>query len=405
MDDPISKRTSTMRSSEIREILKLTQQPDIISFAGGLPNPEAFPHQEIQKIVNKLLENNHSQVLQYGTTEGYPDLRNAIIDRMKRHNVELELENIVIVAGAQQGLAAIALVSLNPGDKVAVSYPTFVGALSVFNLVEADLVPITLDEKGMNIDELERKLIEYEKRGEPIKIVYTVPTFQNPTGVTMSLDRRKRLVELAKIYDFFLIEDNPYGELRYSGEPEELIISLDSPTKDSCLTVYLGTFSKTVSPGFRVGWVVANKNLIHQMVVVKQSLDLCTNVFSQAIIAEFLKQGLMDPHKDKIKELYKRKHDLMLDSMDKYFPLNLRWTKPDGGLFLWVTLPDGFDSKDLLKRAIEKKVAFVPGNSFASDGNIKNTMRLNFSNASDENIVEGIKRLGEVIKKELSENQ
>jgi 2-aminoadipate transaminase len=393
-----------MRASEIREILKLTQQPDIISFAGGLPNPEAFPHEDIQRIVNKLLTNNYAKVLQYGTTEGYPDLRNAIIERMKRHNVELSLDNIIIVAGAQQGLTAIALVSLNPGDKVAVSYPSFVGALSVFNLAEAEMVPIPIDEHGMKIDVLEEKLIEYRNKGEPIKIVYTVPTFQNPAGVTMPLDRRKRLVELTKLYDFYLVEDNPYGELRYSGEPEEYMISLDPPMQESCLTIYLGTFSKTVSPGFRVGWVVANKNLIQKMVIAKQSLDLCTNVFSQAIIAEFLKEGLMDPHKERIKELYKRKRDLMLDSIEKYFPPGVKWTKPDGGLFLWITLPDGHDSKELLKKAVDKKVAFVPGNSFATDGNIKNTMRLNFSNASDENIVEGIKRLGEVIKTELDIN-
>jgi 2-aminoadipate transaminase len=393
-----------MRASEIREILKLTQQPDIISFAGGLPNPEAFPHEDIQRIVNKLLTNNYAKVLQYGTTEGYPDLRNAIIERMKRHNVELSLDNIIIVAGAQQGLTAIALVSLNPGDKVAVSYPSFVGALSVFNLAEAEMVPIPIDEHGMKIDVLKEKLIEYRNKGEPIKIVYTVPTFQNPAGVTMPLDRRKRLVELTKLYDFYLVEDNPYGELRYSGEPEEYMISLDPPMQESCLTIYLGTFSKTVSPGFRVGWVVANKNLIQKMVIAKQSLDLCTNVFSQAIIAEFLKEGLMDPHKERIKELYKRKRDLMLDSIEKYFPPGVKWTKPDGGLFLWITLPDGHDSKELLKKAVDKKVAFVPGNSFATDGNIKNTMRLNFSNASDENIVEGIKRLGEVIKTELDIN-
>jgi 2-aminoadipate transaminase len=393
-----------MRASEIREILKLTQQPDIISFAGGLPNPEAFPHKDIQRIVNKLLDNNYAQVLQYGTTEGYSDLRNAIIERMKRHNVELSLENIIIVAGAQQGLTAIALVSLNPSDKVAVSYPSFVGALSVFNLAEAEMVPIPIDELGMKIDVLEEKLIEYKNKGEPIKIVYTVPTFQNPAGVTIPLDHRKRLVELAKVYDFYLIEDNPYGELRYSGEHEELMISLDPPKLESCLTIYLGTFSKTISPGFRVGWVVANKNLIQKMVIAKQSLDLCTNVFSQAIIAEFLKEGLMDPHKEKIKELYKRKRDLMLDSLERYFPPGVKWTKPDGGLFLWVSLPDGHNSKELLKKAVDKKVAFVPGNSFATDGNIKNTMRLNFSNASDENIVEGIKRLGEVIRTELEIN-
>jgi 2-aminoadipate transaminase len=401
MDDPSARRSASMRASEIREILKLTQQADIISFAGGLPNPEAFPHNELRKIADNLLKENYSEVLQYGTTEGYTGLRQAIIDRMERHNVKLSMDNIVIVAGAQQGLTALALVVLNPGDKVAVSYPTFVGALSVFNLVEAVPIPVKLDNQGMNVDDLEEKLEEHRKSGNPIKMVYTVPTFQNPTGVTMPVDRRKRLVELAREYDCFIIEDNPYGELRYSGEPVELILALDPPKDDYGYTIYLGTFSKTVSPGFRVGWIVGQKNLIQKVVVAKQSLDLCTNVFSQAIIADFLNQNLMDPHKENIKKLYKHKRDLMMDSMQKYLPEQVEWTQPEGGLFLWVTLPEGMDSRDLLKKAIEKKVAFVPGNSFSTDGNILNSMRLNFSNASDENIVEGIKRLGEVIKAEI----
>jgi 2-aminoadipate transaminase len=404
MDDPIAKRSSTMRASEIREILKLTQRPDIISFAGGLPNSDAFPHAEVRKIADNLLKDRYAEVLQYGTTEGYNDLREAIIKRMKRHNVEITLDNIIIVAGAQQGLTALALVTLNPGDNVAVSYPTFPGALSVFNLVEANLVPIPIDNNGMNIDELEKRLEEYQNKGNPIKVVYTVPTFQNPTGVTMSTSRRQRLVKLAVKYDTYVIEDNPYGELRYSGEPVPEIISLDVPKGDKGYTIYLGTFSKTISPGFRVGWIIGPQNLIQNIVVAKQSLDLCTNVFSQAIIAEFLNQNLMDGHKERIKEMYGRKRNIMLESMKKYLPSNVTWTEPDGGLFLWVTLPDNMDSKDLLKKAVAKKVAFVPGAAFATDGNIQNTMRLNFSNASDENIVEGIKRLGEVIKAEQNSN-
>jgi 2-aminoadipate transaminase len=405
MDDPSARRSASMRASEIREILKLTQQSDIISFAGGLPNPDAFPHVELRKIADNLLKDKYSEVLQYGTTEGHTGLREAIIKRMKRHNVDLTMDNLIIVAGAQQGLTALGLVVLNPGDKVAVSYPTFVGALSVFNLVEATPVPIKLDDHGMDIDDLEVKLKEHKNSGNPIKMVYTVPTFQNPTGVTMPLNRRKRLVELAREFDFFIIEDNPYGELRYSGEPVDIILSLDPPKEDSGYTIYLGTFSKTVSPGFRVGWIVGQKNLIQKIVVAKQSLDLCTNVFSQAIIAEFLNQNLMDIHKENIKKLYKRKRDLMMDSMEKYLPSEAKWTHPEGGLFLWVTLPPEMDTKDLLLKAVDKKVAFVPGKTFSTDGNIKNTMRLNFSNASDENIVEGIKRLGEVIKTELINNK
>jgi 2-aminoadipate transaminase len=401
MDDPVAKRSSSMRASEIREILKLTQRPDIISFAGGLPNPEAFPHNELREIADNLLKERYSEVLQYGTTEGLTDLRQAIISRMKRHDVDLTLDNIVIVAGAQQGLTALSLVILNPGDKVAVEYPTFVGALSVFNLVEAETVPVPIDEKGMKVDELEKILQEHWDTDDPIKMIYTVPTFQNPSGVTLSLERRKRLVELGKKYDCYIVEDNPYGELRYSGEPVDMIIAFDPPTKEISYTIYLGTFSKTISPGFRVGWIIGPKKLIHNIVIAKQSLDLCTNVFSQAIIAEFLNKNLMDGHKDKIRELYKHKRDIMIESLKKYLPPEVTWTQPEGGLFLWVTLPKGMDAKELLKKAIEHKVAFVPGNSFATDGNITNTMRLNFSNESDENIELGIKRLGDVIKAEL----
>ncbi len=401
MDDPIAKRSSALRASEIREILKLTQRPDIISFAGGLLNPKAFPHVELRKIADNLLKDKYSEVLQYGTTEGYPELREAIIARMRGHNVDVELDNIIIVAGAQQGLTALGLVVINPGDKVAVSYPTFVGALSVFNLVEAKIITIPLDEHGMNIDALEKKLIEHQNEGDPIKIVYTVPTFQNPTGVSMPLHRRIKLIELARKYDFYIIEDNPYGELRYSGEPIDMIIAHDLPKDNKGNTIYLGTFSKTISPGFRVGWVIGPRNLIQKIIVAKQSLDLCTNVFSQAIIAEFLNQNLMDVHKEHIKKLYKQKRDIMLDSMKRFLPSGITWTIPDGGLFLWVTCPNGMDTKELLKKAIDNKVAFVPGSAFSTTSDIKNTMRLNFSNESDDNIREGIKRLGEVISTEL----
>ncbi len=404
MDDPTARRTSSMRASEIREILKLTQRPDIISFAGGLPNPEAFPHNELRVITNDLLKTRYSEVLQYGTTEGLVCLREEIIKRMQRHRLDITLDNIVIVAGAQQGLTALSLVILNPGDKVAVSYPTFTGALSVFSLVEADTVPIPIDDNGMNMDILEKKLEEHLQNKNPIKLVYTVPTFQNPTGVTMSQPRRIKLVELARKYDFYIVEDNPYGELRYSGEPLELIISYDKPGETKGYTIYLGTFSKTISPGFRVGWIIGPQNLIQRIIVAKQSLDLCTNVFSQAIIAEFLKKKLMDPHKEQIRTMYKQKRDIMLETMKKHLPAGVNWTQPDGGLFIWVTLPKNINSKNLLEKAIDEKVAFVPGQTFSTDGNIKNTFRLNFSNASDDNIVKGIKRLAKVITTELEKS-
>jgi 2-aminoadipate transaminase len=401
MDDPIARRSSSMRSSEIREILKLTQKPEIISFAGGLPNPKAFPHTELRKISDKLLSEKYETVLQYGITEGYNELREAILDRMKRYKVDVTLDNIIITTAAQQGLAALGLVILNPGDKIAVSYTTFLGMLTVFSLMESVAVPLSMDENGLNIDELENRLEENKKKGTPIKIVYVVPNFQNPTGVTLSEQRRRRLVELAGEYNFFIIEDDPYGELRYSGDPIDMIISFDMPKGNEGNTIYIGTFSKTIGPGLRVGWAVGPENMIQKMVIAKQALDLCTDVFSQALIAEYLKQGLMDDHNERIRNLYRHKRDVMLENMDKYFPTEATWIRPDGGLYLWVTLPKGTDTKELLRKAVEKKVAFIPGHVFATDIKIQNTFRLNFSCESDENIVEGIKRLGEVIAAEL----
>jgi len=274
-----------MRSSEIRDILKLTQKPEIISFAGGLPNPKAFPHAELRKISDKLFSEKYETVLQYGITEGYNELREAILDRMKRYKVDVTLDNIIITTAAQQGLAALGLVILNPGDKIAVSYITFLGMLTVFSLMESVAVPLSMDENGLNIDELENRLEENKKKGTPIKIVYVVPNFQNPTGVTLSEQRRRRLVELAREYNFFIIEDDPYGELRYSGDPIDMIISYDIPKGNEGNTIYVGTFSKTIGPGLRVGWAVGPENMIRKMVIAKQALDLCTDVFSQALIA------------------------------------------------------------------------------------------------------------------------
>ena len=405
MDDPIARRSSSMRVSEIREILKLTQKPEIISFAGGLPNPETFPHTELRRIADKLLKEKYKTVLQYGITEGYSELREAILDRMKRYKVDVTLDNIIITTAAQQGLAALGLVILNPGDRIAVCYTTFLGVLTVFSLVESVAVPISLDESGMNIDELENRLEENMKENTPIKIVYIVPNFQNPTGVTLSGQQRRRLVELAREYNFFIIEDDPYGELRYSGDPIDMVISFDVPKGNEGNTIYIGTFSKTISPGLRVGWAVGPESLIRKMVIAKQALDLCTNVFSQAIIAEYLKQGLMDDHNERIRNLYRHKRDVMLENMEKYFPAEATWMRPDGGLYLWVTLPKGTDTKELLRKAVDKKVAFVPGHVFTTDVKIQNTMRLNFSCESNENIEEGIKRLGEVITTQLKKRE
>jgi 2-aminoadipate transaminase len=393
-----SKKAMEMKASEVRELLKLVETSDVISLAGGLPAPETFPVETIKQIAIQILEKHADKALQYGTTKGFTPLRLALARWMeKRYGIPMSKVEIMTVAGSQQALDLIGRVFINPGDIIVVEAPTYLAAIQAFKYYDPEFISIPLDDDGMRIDILEEKLEELRKNGKRVKIVYTVSTFQNPAGVTMSVKRRKRLVELASEYDFLIVEDGPYSELRYSGDPVPPIKHFDHEGR----VIYLGTFSKILAPGFRIGWVAAHPHLIRKMEIAKQSIDLCTNTFGQAIAWKYVEEGHLDRHIPKIVEFYKPRRDAMLEALEEYMPEGVKWTKPEGGMFVWVTLPEGIDSKLMLEKAVSKGVAYVPGEAFFVHRDVKNTMRLNFTYVPEEKIREGVKRLGETIREEV----
>lgn len=388
-------RVKGMKASEIRELLKLTQDPKMISFGGGMPSPHSFPVKGIQKIADKILKKHGAQALQYGPTEGIKQLRESLINRMKKKGIKCNEDEILITSGSQQALDLMPKIFLNPGDFVVVECPSYIGALIAFNAYQPKFISISMDDNGMDTYELEEKIKEH--KGKPIKFIYTVPTFQNPAGVTMSLERRKHLLEIARKYKILIFEDDAYSELRYSGKPIPSIKSLD---KDGNV-IYTSTFSKILSPGFRLGWVIADKDIIRKMVIAKQGTDLSSNIFVQYIADEYIRSGMIDKQIPKIKKMYKRKRDIMLRVLKKHFPKGCKWTKPAGGLFIWVTLPSHIYTKEMFKEAIKEKVAYVHGEAFCVEGKGHNEMRLNFSNTDNDKIEIGIKRLAKIIKEKM----
>jgi 2-aminoadipate transaminase len=386
-------RTQRMGSSIIRELLKWTEQPDIISFAGGLPAPEVFPVEQFKKACNTVLDEFGAQALQYSTTEGYRPLREMIARHATRFGIDIAPDNILITSGSQQALDFIGRVFINQGDHIVCESPTYLGALQAWNAYGAQYISVPSDENGMIVDELEKAL-----RVGP-KFIYVLPNFQNPAGSTLNLERRKMLIELADRYGVPIIEDDPYGQLRYEGEHLPAVVTLDSQFRgdDGTYTgnvIYLSTFSKILAPGIRLAWVVAPQEVIRKLVMAKQAADLHTATFNQIVAFEVGKHGFLDEHVKFIRATYKERRDVMLETMEEVFPSSVRWTHPQGGMFLWGILPKGMDAAEVLKVAIEKKVAFVPGGSFHPNGGGENTMRLNFSFSSPEIIREGITRLG-----------
>jgi 2-aminoadipate transaminase len=402
-----AQRTQRMTSSMIRELLKLTAQPDVISFAGGLPAPEVFPIDEFRAAADRVLRDRGQQALQYSTTEGYPPLREMIVRNMQRYGIVVDIENILITTGSQQALDLIGKVLINPGDKILTEDPTYLGAIQAFTMYGADYVTVPIDERGMQTDRLEEAL-----RSGP-KFMYVLPNFQNPAGTTLSIERRLDLVKLSDRYGVPIIEDDPYGQLRYEGEHLKPLVVLDAEGlhcekngRYKGNAIYLSTFSKTLAPGLRLGWVVAPKDVIARMVQAKQGTDLHTSTFDQMVAYEVARDGFIDRHVRRIREVYHARRNVMLEALERAFPdpgLGVRWTRPAGGLFLWVVLPEAIDTVELLKRAVEERVAFVPGIAFHALGGGHNTMRLNFSNASEAMIDEGIARLGRAIHARLAE--
>jgi len=398
-----AQRMQGMSSSAIRELLKLTQQPDIISFAGGLPAPELFPVAEFQAATGRVLSNHGSQALQYSTTEGYEPLREYIVGKMAEYGIKAELENVLITSGSQQALDLISKILINPGDLILTERPTYLGALQAWRAYQAEFVSVPIDDDGLIIDQLEEVLCSGPK------FMYILPNFQNPGGVTLSLDRRRALIDIANRYGIPIIEDDPYGELRFEDEHLPPLVVLDAeklnsralPATESGFfrgnVIYLSTFSKTLAPGLRLGWIVAPTEVIRLCVTAKQGMDLHTSSFVQMIAYEVVKGGFLQGHVRQIRQVYRERRDIMLDAMARHFPPDVRWTRPHGGLFLWVTLPEAVDAAVVLEKAVAKKVAFVPGTAFYPDGGGHNTFRLNFSNAQPEQIEIGIKRLGEVL--------
>jgi 2-aminoadipate transaminase len=382
-----------MRSSAVRELLKLTELPDVISFAGGLPAPETFPVVRFAEAFNKVMADHGARALQYGTTEGYTPLREMIARHSTRYGINIELDNVLITSGSQQALDLIGKVFINPGDHILVERPTYLGALQAWNAYQAEYVSADIDDEGYVTASLDARI-----RTGP-KFIYALPNFQNPSGVTMSQARRQALIELADHYGVPILEDDPYGQLRYEGEHVPPIVHLDSQFRStngarySGNVIYLSTFSKTLSPGIRLGWIVAPVEVIQKLVQAKQGTDLHTSTINQLVAYEVASGGFLDHHVKEIRTIYRERRDTMLAALAREFPAGITWTKPQGGLFLWLTFPEWLNAADVLKAAIQQKVAFVPGESFFADGTGQNTARLNFSNATPERIDEGVRRL------------
>lgn len=391
-EEKLASRTMRMKRSVIRELLKFTQMPDIISFAGGLPANEIFPVREFRESSAFVLDECPERALQYGTTEGFLPLRRFLADKVSKYGVPAVPENILLTNGSQQALDLLGKVFVSPGDTILTEAPTYLGALQAWNTYEPHYVTVPLDDDGMCVDKLEEVL-----KRESVKFIYVLPNFQNPAGTTMPLARREKLVDIAARHKVFIVEDDPYGELRFEGEDIAPIISLHKEN-----TIYLGTFSKTLAPGIRLGWVIAPEVVMDRLVQAKQGADLHTGTFVQILAYDIASRGILKRHVVRIREVYSERRDVMLRGMESHFPKTVSWTRPKGGLFLWVRCPEGIDTEKLLEVALEEKVAFVPGFAFFPDGSGRNTMRLNFSAMSPEKIQIGIERLGRVLQRECS---
>ncbi len=384
-------RMDSLKASEIRELLKLTEKPEIISFAGGLPAPELFPVDEMKEVAVKVLEEGGRQALQYAATEGFIPLREAIANRMNtKFQTNVNYEDILITSGSQQGLDFSGKIFLNEGDVVLCESPSYLGALNAFKAYGPKFIEVPTDENGMIMEELEKVLASTEN----VKMIYVIPDFQNPTGRTWPIERRKKFMEIITKYEIPVLEDNPYGELRFEGEILPSLKSMD----EKGLVIFLGSFSKIFCPGFRIGWVAAKQEILEKYIMIKQSADLQTSTVGQREVAKFMELYDLDAHVEKIKDVYRVRRDLMLNTMKEEFPQGLKYTYPEGGLFTWVELPAEVDAKDVMAKCLENNVAFVPGGSFFPNGGKENTFRLNYSNMTDDRIVEGIKRLGKVLK-------
>lgn len=385
----VSNNAKNMRRSAIRDLLKMATRPEIISFGGGFPDITAFPVDELKEVVQEVLDENAIQALQYGETLGLKQLREILAERYREQGMDVTYENFIITTSSQQAIDMITALFINPGDTIVCGLPSYLGALQAFYAHQANPVGVPRDE------ELRSVVGALAAAGKKPKFIYAIPDFQNPSGVTMDIAQRMNVIEVAKKFNLLIVEDSPYREIRFDGESMPMIYSLDKEGR----TMLLGTFSKTFVPGFRLGWIMAPKPIIDRLEIVKQSVDLCAPVFNQFIAAKFIKKGYFDKNIERIKVNYCAKRNSMIAAFEKYMPEGVTWTNPDGGLFLFVTLPQGYNATDLFKLAVKEDVAFVIGEAFHCDGSGKNTLRINFSYMNEERAEEGVRRLANAIRK------
>ncbi len=390
-------RTRTMKSSAMRDLMAITERPEVISLAGGLPDTSTFPAERLASIMSRVAADNSAKALQYAPTEGMAAVGDCVVEVMAEEGTYVDAEDVLVTTGGQQVIDLVCKTLIDPGDVIIAEAPTYPGAVPAFTAYPADVVQSAIDGDGLRIDELETALERLAREGRTPKFIYTVPNFQNPAGVTMSLPRRRRLVELARERELLVLEDNPYGLLRYEGEPLPTLLSLDG----GAFVIYLGTFSKILSPGLRLGWAVAPGPVQQKMNLGKQESDLCSSSLSQMFVGQYFAEGGWQDYVFSLRDVYRRRRDTMLDALAEHLPAEATWTHPQGGLFVWATLPDYIDTTDLLARALKSNVAFVPGRAAYLDGRGGSSMRLNFSGVGDAAIREGVRRIGEVVREQV----
>jgi 2-aminoadipate transaminase len=388
-----AERTRVMRSSAMRDLMAVTARPEVISLAGGLPDTSTFPPQTFAAQMTRIAQESAAEALQYGPTEGFRETVDCIVEVMGAEGMLPDPEDVIVTTGGQQAIDLLCKTLIDPGDVVICEAPTYPGAIPVFCSYQADTIQIECDSEGMRIDELEAVLARLDGEGRRPKFVYSVPTFQNPAGVTMSLERRRRLVELARSREMLVVEDNPYGLLRFGGEALPPLYQLDGGD----FVIYLGTFSKILSPGIRLGWAVAPPPVMDKVVLGKQAADLCTSTLTQYFVREYFAEGRWREYIESLTGIYRSRRDAMVEALARHFPAGATWTEPEGGLFVWATLPSYIDTGDLLAKALRADVAFVPGQAAYVDARGRNSMRLNFSAGGEDEIREGIRRIGKAI--------
>lgn len=391
-------RTQVMRSSAMRDLMAITARPEVISLAGGLPDTSTFPPESFAAQMTRIAQESSAQALQYGPTEGFEQTKECIREVMAAEAMRPDREDIIVTTGGQQAIDLVTKTLVDPGDPVICEAPTYPGAVPVFCSYQADTHQVEMDADGMKVDELEALLDRLESEGRRPKFIYSVPSFQNPAGVTLSLERRRRLVEIAREREVLVLEDNPYGLLRFEGDPLPPLYQLDGGD----YVLYLGTFSKILSPGIRLGWCVAPPPVMEKIVLGKQAADLCTSTLTQYFVLEYFAEGRWREYVADLVEIYRARRDAMLEALERYFPEQAEWTRPAGGLFVWATLPHYIDTGDLLAKALRENVAFVPGAAAYVDARGSSSMRLNFSGSTEEEIREGIRRIGKVVREQVA---